>query len=253
MISWRYLRQSWRCRRQWGESAPAWPELRRWQRSWRESRRPGRNSLADEAPWITFGAREYLDRHVTSMSHIFEWGSGGSSLYFARRAAAVISVEHDPAWFAAVSAAIQQKGLTNWQGRLAAPEPASSADTLDAASSTSYASDDIQFRGLLFRNYVRQIEAVPDASQDVIVIDGRARPSCLPPALAKLKPGGCLVWDNSEREYYFPAMQLIPAAYLRRDFPGPGPYVAGFWRTTIWEAPQAQPAGDELSARKAVA
>lgn len=66
-----------------------------------------------------------------------------------------------------------------------------------------------------------------------MAIDGRARPSCLAHAWRKVKPGGHLLLDDSEREHYAAAARPL-AGWPRRDLFGPGPYLRIFFRTTIW-------------------
>jgi predicted GIY-YIG superfamily endonuclease len=53
-----------------------------------------------------------------------------------------------------------------------------------------------------FVSYVKKIDSYPNEYFDVLVIDGRARPFCLKHGLNKVKPGGYIVYDNLEREYY---------------------------------------------------
>ncbi|MBI5865097.1 MAG: hypothetical protein HZB38_11440 [Planctomycetes bacterium] len=42
----------------------------------------GASALDDERPWITFAATRFLERAVRPGSRVFEWGSGGSTLFF---------------------------------------------------------------------------------------------------------------------------------------------------------------------------
>jgi len=63
----------------------------------------------------------------------------------------------------------------------------------------------------------------------------RARPSCFKHAIPKLKDAGYIVWDNTERDYYQPAIELAPEAFRFGDFPGPSPYVYCFTRTSTWQ------------------
>lgn len=233
MNTYRYWRQAWRCRSE-HSSPPTWRQLYGWLPAWQRSLRGDCDSMSDERPWLTFGAVEFLETQLASYERVFEWGSGGSSLYFARRAASVYSVEHDPAWYERVQTTIHGRHLTNWQGFLHVPERNDEAVKARADDWNGYVSNADSYRGCDFRSYASQIDCFADEFFDIVVIDGRARPSCVKHALAKVRIGGCLVWDNSEREYYAPAMRLVPPSFERHDFPGPGPYITGFWRTTIW-------------------
>ena len=51
---------------------------------------------------------------------------------------------------------------------------------------------------------------------DYISVDGRARMHCLVRALPLLKPeGGVLLLDNSERELYQKAFDMVPSWWLK--------------------------------------
>jgi predicted O-methyltransferase YrrM len=184
-------------------------------------------------PWVTFGAIEFLGAFLTGRMRVFEYGCGGSTLYFARRALQVTSVEHDPSWHSAVGRRLAEKGLTNVELVLAEPRGATAADPADP---DGYASDDGRCRGKSFEDYARVIERFPDASLDVVLIDGRARPSCLKHARAKVSPGGALILDNTERAYYLRRAGALAGGLARLDFPGPCPFARQFTQTTVWRA-----------------
>lgn len=68
----------------------------------------------------------------------------------------------------------------------------------------------------------------------MILIDGRARPSCFLHAIPKLKVDGYVILDNTERAHYYPAMRLAPESFEFIDLPGPTPYLLSFTRTSVW-------------------
>ena len=53
---------------------------------WVESLDGRRSPLADELPWMIYGAIEWLAKTLTQTMAIFEWGSGGSGVFFSQRA-----------------------------------------------------------------------------------------------------------------------------------------------------------------------
>ncbi len=57
--------------------------------------------IALDCPWWNVAATTYVDRFLASRrdAKILEWGAGASSIWLARRAKEVISVEHDMSWF----------------------------------------------------------------------------------------------------------------------------------------------------------
>jgi hypothetical protein len=165
---------------------------------------------------------------------VFEYGAGGSTLFFVKRVKEVISVEHDPNWFALVSKKLKQDGYQNWHGYLVNPTEDNLFFSKNPSNSDSYISKLDNFSGKSFSNYVKIIENYPNDYFDVILIDGRARPSCFKHSILKIKPNGYILWDNTDRDYYFPAMQLAPLSYSCMDFPGPSPYVNFFTKTSVW-------------------
>lgn len=190
--------------------------------------------MADGRPWITFEAARQLETLVHADSRVFEFGIGGSTVFFANRAKEVASVEHDPHWFERTSAAIRAQGLRNWQGELAQP---TKADELNVSPSDlrGYRSSDASYTGYSFRKYASAIDRYQNESFDVILIDGRARPSCFVHAVPKLKLGGVIILDNAEREEYREAEALGRLlGFEVTEYWGPGPYNPYFWRTLFF-------------------
>ena len=231
-----YIKESHACRSHYS-SGPAIVELARDFTPWRRSQKPGRSPLNDALPWITFPAIRFLQSRLTPQAVVFEYGSGGSTIFCARRAKHVYSIEHDASWWQLVTQRMAALNLHNWTGELIATDPVDdrlgpSADPSDPLAYGSGSTCDFDVNRT-FRNYVRAIDRHADASLDVILIDGRARPACFLHALPKLRPGGCILWDNTDRSYYHPAMKL-GANLDFLDFPGPAPYTSFFTRTTAF-------------------
>ncbi len=171
---------------------------------------------------------------------VFEYGAGGSTLFFARRVSKVIAVEHDPAWAAQVQAALAAEQLGNASIQVVLPEADPAWKGKDPADPASGISTAVAYRGMSFRNYAGVLDRWPDSLFDVIMVDGRARPACVHHALPKVKPGGLLILDNAERPHYQPALvRLREQGWRKLNFSGPGPCVAMFWRTWIWRKPKA--------------
>lgn len=193
----------------------------------------GRSSPLDEQrPWLTFAAERFLEGYLAPTMRVFEWGSGGSSLFLARRVASVVAIEHERAWADRVQQRAQALGVTNLALQCI-PGEAVASPSVDP----EYRSSDAACAGLSFRRYVEAIAAAPDGYFELVIIDGRARQACARLAGAKVKPGGVVLLDNAEREDVVPALSLFPADEWRRlDFDGPGPWSLwpAFWRTTAF-------------------
>jgi predicted O-methyltransferase YrrM len=195
------------------------------------------NALTDERPWITFEAIDFLNSILSDSMKVFEYGSGGSTIFFAKNVKEVISVEHDETWFQSVSASLKAKGLKNTDNLyLIAPEYEDVQSNLNPADPDSYVSDSSDFFGYTFRSYVKSIDRYEDDYFDLVLIDGRARPSCFKHAVSKVKKAGFIVLDNAERDYYkYAHTSLSTEKWKKVSFFGPGPYNRYFWETCAWQ------------------
>ncbi len=153
---------------------------------WIESRRQGRPCGADGSPrpWMNLTTIALLDERLKSDMRVFEYGSGHSTAFFARRVALVTAIEHDAAWHALVARDLPP----NAELRLV---------PLDA--------------GDAYAHSVRECSAPPD----VIVVDGRNRLACLREALDAVSERGVCLLDDAERERYSGARDLARAAGFR--------------------------------------
>lgn len=59
------------------------------------------------------------------------------------------------------------------------------------------------------RPYNKEIELFPNEYFYLIIVDGRDRVKCIESSIPKLKQGGWLILDNSEREYYQKGIDLM--------------------------------------------
>mgnify|MGYP002282580474 CR=1 FL=1 len=78
--------------------------------------------------------------------------------------------------------------------------------------------------------YNTQLCHLDKESRDLILVDGRARPECLFMSLDKLKSGGLMVLDNSERERYSIVFDHLKdwSSYTTSN---------GLTDTTFWQKP----------------
>ena len=184
------------------------------------------------SPWMTFDAIEYLQSHIRPGWRVFEYGSGGSTLFWLHLGAECVSIEHDKEWYSIVSGYIGERAQADY--RLVLPELLTTAqDDADPSDPAQYLSSSLP--GYSFKNYVTQIDTFPDQYFDVIVVDGRSRPSCLVHSIPKLKTGGLLVLDNADRKYYLEQTQPVLKGFLERKFIGAIPGLRWFVQTNIYE------------------
>jgi predicted O-methyltransferase YrrM len=123
---------------------------------------------------------------------VLELGSGRSTVWFARRAGSVLSLEDNEYWYPRTRERLQEAGIANVELRLRAVE-----------------------------TFPEEVAAQPDASFDLVVMDFLEAPSvtridALKPAMKKVRPGGYLLLDDSDRPGYGEAFQLLSGWRFRR-------------------------------------
>lgn len=147
-----------------------------WFKSFHSKSPVDRNS--EPIPWVTYSFIDFISDRIQKHHTVFEFGSGNSTFYYAKRALKVVSVEHDKAWFE----------------RISGSKPANSEMIFcelekDGAYSKMPASMDMKF--------------------DIIIVDGRDRVNCCFHSLSALSDNGVVVLDDSERENYVAAISFF--------------------------------------------
>lgn len=170
-------------------------------------------------PWFAPGAKEWLEERIQPGWMAFEWGSGGSTLWLEQLCASVYSVEHDEAWFWKVAARIKPSTML----QLCPPGAGALGD--DRANPAHYRS--YGRPGINFRDYARAIDL--EGPFDLVMIDGRARASCIAHAVPRVKEGGVLVLDNTERSWYLERTAHLLDGWDRADFTD-----GKHWTTSAW-------------------
>lgn len=176
--------------------------------SWVFSQR--KSTLRTRFPWLPYSMVGELESRLAPGARVFEYGGGGSTLWFADRSIDVTTVEHDNEWFVALSREVNK--LPNC--------------TLILRSSENE-----------YEDYVDSILAWPDKYFDVIIVDGRERVRCVQRAVEKVRPGGILILDDTYRDRYLPAFEIID--WPVRTFAGLTPSRTTPGRTTVWYRPAA--------------
>jgi len=147
-------------------------------------------------PWWTFAANEWVKARIRKTDQVFEYGSGGSTLWLAAHAKSVVSVEHDEAWFEKTR-----------------PVLPPNARVLLREAHDEFSSD-------VSGPYCSAISET-EASFDIIVIDGMERNACARLASRFLSPNGIIIFDNSHRSKYADGMNsLAKEGFWRLDLAG---------------------------------
>jgi hypothetical protein len=211
------------------------PAYWRFFRRWRKYLSNHNDSLKNELPWLTFPVIDFLNDWLRKEHRVLEYGGGSSSIFFARRTREVVTVEHHAGWFANISNVISNKGLSNWKGLLFPAEEGMPYGN-DIAEPLHYVSGDPESSGKNYHAYACAIDQYEDSYFDLVLVDGRARPSCMLHSIPKIRKGGLLILDNSDRAYYLTSLkELINKEFdVVIDCIAPSVYSHEFTSTTVW-------------------
>lgn len=178
-----------------------------------------------DAPWLTDKAISILISVLRPSDNGLEYGSGRSTVWFARRTNSLISVEASYLWYERVSEMISRQALGNVVYNYIPADPQAPEDP---------------HRTL----YVEVDNGFAPGSLDYVLIDGLYRDECALRAVDLLKPGGILILDNANwfipHTTRSPSSATAPAGPLWSEFLS---RVAswrliwtsnGVWDTTLW-------------------
>ncbi|WP_294536071.1 hypothetical protein [uncultured Rhodoblastus sp.] len=135
--------------------------------------------LHPDAPWLTGGAIAFLDQWLRPDDTGVEWGSGRSTLWFAKRVAHLTSIEDNRQWAKIVRNMLVENGI---------------GDTVDYRFVAI--SQDVKGPS---SPYVQCVANILPGSIDFCLVDGDLRDHCALAAIDLLKPSGLLIIDNAER------------------------------------------------------
>lgn len=146
--------------------------------------------------------------------NVFEYGSGGSTVYFASRAGSITSTEDNKDWLERVQTHLIASGFANVT---------------------------LQYRPFHFHraeqfDQSEYLRSIPDRVFDIIIIDGTeenipVRPTCFYHAESRIAPGGIIVVDDSWR---YPELRSRNQAKSFREFRSIGPCRPGVTSTDVY-------------------
>lgn len=154
------------------------------------------NQVLDDSPWLAPEAIQQIELFLGGREslRVWEWGAGGSTMWFAERAAMVVSVEHDPEWHAQILRRLRERNVSN-VGLMLWTNPS---------------------------RYVYAIANHAPMSFGLILVDGVQRNACVLAALGQLQPGDWLILDNTEREIEYAEALSLLKDWERHDYQGDG-------------------------------
>jgi hypothetical protein len=158
-------------------------------------------------PWMTYSAIAIFEKRLAPDATVFEFGSGNSTLFFARLVGKVVSVECDKEWYETLSRDLPPNAEL-----------------------------------ILCHPYEREAYLACLTRQqqdfDVIVVDAEDREGCLHLASTRLSARGVIVLDDADRPpYQAEANRLITLGFKRLDFEGLKPGGIRSYATAVFYRP----------------
>lgn len=154
------------------------------------------------APWLTPDAISILDVLLDTSFIALEYGSGRSTVFFSERVDTLYSVEHNEEWFNHVTESLKKHKLNGSHLKLIRPDKPVADFHSSSERQVFITEEEYPNKDFFFQNYIDFLDEFENEFFDFIIVDGRARTSCTLKAIDKLKPGGLMVLDNSERVRY---------------------------------------------------
>jgi hypothetical protein len=178
-------------------------------------------TIAGRKPWWPYRAADGVKAALPERPAVFEFGGGGSTLWLHDHGARLTVVENDRDWYEVLRDNLAETETVTLLLR-------------EAELSGEIGSQSMP--GRYFDGYVATIADQTDESLDLVIVDGRARVACGLAAMPKVKPGGLLLLDDSDRERYTPLSTAL-SSWERTDYRGLKPGGGAPCQTTVWRRP----------------
>lgn len=150
-----------------------------------------------DVAWWTYPAMDHVRSLLEGRNDLeaFEFGPGASTKWLSKYCKSITYVEYDREFYDFMQ---QQEFVDTKVDGLYVPP--------DKVRDEKYLSLKNNYRNMSFKRYVQALRE-SGKCYDVIVIDGRARSACLEIAGNFVKPGGIVIFDNSNRRRYARSLQ----------------------------------------------
>jgi SAM-dependent methyltransferase len=143
-------------------------------------------------PWLSLAAMRYMDRLVDRRLQVLECGAGTSSAWYAGRVGRLWSLESNERWFEYVHELLDHQGTANYELIFAPLE-----------------------------TWPARIAQFPDRSLDLVIVDhdevaSFTRLAAIGSVKSKVRPGGVLMLDDSDRPELVDAKDTLPGWDVHR-------------------------------------
>lgn len=133
----------------------------------------GKYSTENFTPWLVPEAIAFIEEHINADVEVFEYGSGGSTIWFSERARSVTTVDHSVKWYKWLKKQISSKEIENISPHLSIKRD----------------------------EYVKFINKTKKM-YDIILVDGLEvfRNACVRASYNRISKGGLFIVDNTNRK-----------------------------------------------------
>ncbi len=166
-----------------------------------------------ERPWVVPAAVGWLSRRIRRDWSVLELGTGRSTLWLGRRAGTVLAFEDNEFWHDRAAGRLAEEGLEN-----------------------------VRLRRLPVAEFAGAVGSMPDETFDLVLVDFLESPEAqrvdaVRVARSKVRPGGYLLLDDSDRPGYREAYALL-SGWRERRFVGVKDEYPQVCETAIFRRPQ---------------
>ena len=162
------------------------------------------NKYGDPIPWFNYSMIEFLENRIKLNFNVFEYGSGSSTFWWAKRVNRLYSCEHDEIWFEKHKTEIMKENVDY------------TCKSIENKEYENYITN--------FKNYF-----------DIIIIDGRRRINCSKNSITSLNNSGVIIWDNTDRIEYVEGIRYLEEQDFKRiSISGLVPCINGITQTSIF-------------------
>jgi hypothetical protein len=145
-----------------------------WFNAFRKKASVGQNNEA--LPWVTYPFISFIRPRLKDTFNVFEYGSGNSTLFYAKFVNKITAVEHAEEWYEKMSSLLT-----------------GNAEIIFSSESGDYAGS-IKNKSLKY---------------EIVIVDGIERINCLIAANDHLTSDGVIILDDSEREEYAAGKEFL--------------------------------------------
>ena len=179
-----------------------------------------KSAIEQAVPWISWKAIDFLQDYLKPNLRVFEWGGGGSTLFFSKRGCHVTTVESNENWLNVITANNQKEssGSGSLEIRFIAAETQAPQK---------------------IKEYIESVRE--GAPWDIVLLDGLERAylsrlDCLKEIPGTVRSGGLVIVDDSYRAMYREIPNILKG-WKREVFRGLGSARLGVTQTDIYSAP----------------